>query len=356
VAVRAVGITALIETASLASGLPMAVVDARGRTVAARDDRPMIELDEEHLDATVIRRGLANGATLAVGPVHPQQQLLARFLIDRLVTAANAALHRDDARRPRGSGRTMAAEALLAQEPRDSADRRTAALALGLDPDGVFVVAVTTGGSEAVVSRLLGKLGPVYLAGSNNGRRASLIAVKRWAGADNLTSRVNELKRLWCATSGFTGATLALSAPSIGVTGLPQAAAEARFLATLQDQPSFSRRAASFASIDDIGAMRLLYQLRDSSELRQFVADALGPLEQRDKRGTLRATLREFLSSGGSHVQAASRLGIHRNTLAYRLRRIGEFVGKDVGDPGIWLTLHLALSASEMLSICSEDR
>ena len=90
---------------------------------------------------------------------------------------------------------------------------------------------------------------------------------------------------------------------------------------------------ASFDSIDDIGAFQLLYPLRDTSELRQFVSEALGTLERRDQRGTLRETLRAYLETGGSHADASHRLGIHRNTLAYRLRRIGELIGRDVGDP-----------------------
>jgi purine catabolism regulator len=109
------------------------------------------------------------------------------------------------------------------------------------------------------------------------------------------------------------------------------------------------RRAASFGSVDDLGAMGLLYQLRESTALRGFIAGALGALPNGDQRGTLRATLRAFLESGGSQVDASRRLGIHRNTLAYRLRRIGDLVGRDVADPRVWLTLYLALRASDML-------
>ena len=97
----------------------------------------------------------------------------------------------------------------------------------------------------------------------------------------------------------------------------------------------------------------MLYPLRETSELRQFVSEALGTLERRDQRGTLRDTLRAYLETGGSHADASNRLGIHRNTLAYRLRRIGELIGRDVGDPRTWLTLHLALWASELLESTS---
>ena len=140
------------------------------------------------------------------------------------------------------------------------------------------------------------------------------------------------------------------------VARLPAAAREAEFVATLQAQPRFPHRVASFDSIDDIGAFQLLYPLRESSELRQFVSEALGTLERRDHRGTLRETLRAYLETGGSHADASNRLGIHRNTLAYRLRRIGELIGRDVGDPRTWLTLHLALWASELLDVDADER
>jgi DNA-binding PucR family transcriptional regulator len=123
----------------------------------------------------------------------------------------------------------------------------------------------------------------------------------------------------------------------------------------MQARGQLAHQAASFASVTDVGALRLLYPLRDADELREFIAEALGALEARDRQGTLRETLRAFLESGGSHVEASGRLGIHRNTLAYRLRRIGELVGVDVADPAGWLTLHLALCASDMLRAIGDD-
>ena len=188
-------------------------------------------------------------------------------------------------------------------------------------------------------------LGTVHAAGLVNARRTSLVAARGRAGPESLLSRVGEVKRRWRDETGGTASTLAISAPASGVARLPAAAREAEFVATLQAQPRFPHRVASFDSIDDIGAFQLLYPLRESSELRQFVSEALGTLERRDHRGTLRETLRAYLETGGSHADASNRLGIHRNTLAYRLRRIGELIGRDVGDPRTWLTLHLALWA-----------
>jgi purine catabolism regulator len=170
-----------------------------------------------------------------------------------------------------------------------------------------------------------------------------------------LSDRVISIKKRWVRDHESSAAMLALSAPALGVASLPGATREAQFIATLQAQGELPRQAASFESVEDVGALRLLYHMRDSSELRNFVAEALGELENRDQRGTLKATLRAFLESGGSQVEASNRLGIHRNTLAYRLRRIGELVGRDVMDPQSWLTLHLAMRASQMMRAFSDE-
>jgi DNA-binding PucR family transcriptional regulator len=83
-------------------------------------------------------------------------------------------------------------------------------------------------------------------------------------------------------------------------------------------------------------------------ELATYVADALGALPGHDRRGTLRQTLLSYLETGGSHVAAAACLGIHRNTLAYRLKQIALLTGHDPNDPCKRLLLHLALLAASL--------
>jgi purine catabolism regulator len=355
--VKGGGIAVLVTLAAATSGLPLAVFDSRSRRLAAAPDDNLVECASPHPhESGLVCRALSYGATLVVGPLSPPQRLLARFLIDRVVAAANLALQRDESARPRGVRRAAAVRALLTRNHQRSSDQRAAALALGFDPDGLFLVAITSESGETGNARYLSALGAVHPAGDLDGHHLALIAVNRHGEADSLAARVLDVKQRWNATHQGKGSTLALSAPAIGVASLPRAAEEAQFVATLQKRERFPRRAASFDSIEDVGEMRLLYQLRDSNELRQFVADVLGTLEKRDRRGTLHETLREFLESGGSHVDASTKLGIHRNTLSYRLRRIGELVGKDVADPGTWLALHLALRASEMLDVQSDER
>jgi purine catabolism regulator len=355
-AVNRAGIGALVRSASEAAGLPIAVLDPNGKILTSWPERPLDALCAgPDAQRDEMRREIGREGTLVLGALRPEQRVIARFLVARIVAASEAALRRDEVARPRGPRRVEATQALLAGKDGSSSEQRAAALALGLDPDAVFLVAVSHGENEAGLVRALAPLGAIHPAGGANDLHAALVAANGRAASKSLAQRVAEIKRRWEADHAGDGATLAVSAPAFGVASLPNAAREADFVAKLQSQLALPKRAASFESVDDIGALRLLYQLRDSSELRQFVAEALGTLENRDQRGTLRATLRAFLESGGSQVDASHRLGIHRNTLAYRLRRIGELVGRDVADPGSWLTLHLALWASEMLEVFAKE-
>jgi sugar diacid utilization regulator len=307
-------------------------------------------------DVAEFTRGLLRGAALIVRAEQPEQAVVARFLIDRIIAAANAALQRDDAARPRGSQRAEATATLLAGSGGNVNDRRSTALSLGLDPDAVFFVAVSDIEDASTLTRALTPLGTAHHAGVSNGRLVALISEAKGAPSENVSGRLRDVTARWEREPETARRRLALSGPALGVANLSRAANEAEFVAAMQSTGDVPRRAASFASVDDLGAMGLLYHLRNSVELPGFVTETLGALPARDQRGMLRDTLRAFLESGGSQVDASQRLGIHRNTLAYRMRRIGELIGRDVADPTNWLTLHLALRASTMLEVMSDLR
>jgi hypothetical protein len=346
------GLSEVVQTTGDLSGLAIRVTDAQGRLLAAsRQDLVAPDGAPSPADEFQIERELPSGLSLILGSLRPEQRVVARFLVDRFAAAVTIAARQDEAIRPRGARRVEAIEALLAGRSASAREHREMALALGLDPDAVFFVAVSSEEDDATLTNALAPLGTVHAAGVVNGRRTSLVAANGRPGLEILLSRVASVKRRWEDDSEGVTSTLAISAPASGVAGVPAAAREAKFVAILQARPRFPHRAASFDAIDEIGAFQLLYPLRETTELRQFVSEALGTLEQRDQRGTLRDTLRVYLETGGSHANASHRLGIHRNTLAYRLRRIGQLIGRDVGDPRTWLTLHLALQASELLEV-----
>ena len=64
-----------------------------------------------------------------------------------------------------------------------------------------------------------------------------------------------------------------------------------------------------------------------------------------DSQGTLRATLEAWCAHDGQVQSCAQALGIHRNTLRYRLERIGELSGLDLNrlDQRLQLSLGLGL-------------
>ncbi|GAA0998462.1 helix-turn-helix domain-containing protein [Acrocarpospora macrocephala] len=91
---------------------------------------------------------------------------------------------------------------------------------------------------------------------------------------------------------------------------------------------------------DDLGVYRYLVKL-PHSELAALAAEA-APL------GELAATVECYLDHGGHVQETAAALGVHRQTLYYRLGRAAEATGLNLADGRDRLVLHLALKASHL--------
>jgi DNA-binding PucR family transcriptional regulator len=78
--------------------------------------------------------------------------------------------------------------------------------------------------------------------------------------------------------------------------------------------------------------------------MERFVREWLGALLNYDAiHGTqLVLTLREYLECGGSYDSSARALSVHRSTLKYRLKRIRDVSGHDLGIPDTQFNLQLA--------------
>jgi sugar diacid utilization regulator len=102
---------------------------------------------------------------------------------------------------------------------------------------------------------------------------------------------------------------------------------------------------------DDLGLYRLLANMADLSLVEAFVDDWVGSLIEYDtQRGAdLVATLTSYLENGGNYEATAQALAVHRNTLKYRLQRIREISGRDLGDPDTSFNLQLATRAWQVL-------
>lgn len=97
---------------------------------------------------------------------------------------------------------------------------------------------------------------------------------------------------------------------------------------------------------DDLGAGRLLLATADRREADRFVRDTLGALLDADDAGThdLFVTLQAFFECSRSARRSAEHLGVHENTVRYRLARIEEIIGLDIAADGdVQLAVQLAL-------------
>ena len=143
---------------------------------------------------------------------------------------------------------------------------------------------------------------------------------------------------------------IALSTPLPSIVDAPAGLREARFALDLRRGGAISQRVIDCASVDDLGLYEILYPLWGNPTLAAFEAALLGELEEYDRRrkAELIPTLEAYLSAGGALSEAATNLGIHRNTLSYRLQRIGELTGRDLGQSNERLVLQIALIARRM--------
>jgi sugar diacid utilization regulator len=104
--------------------------------------------------------------------------------------------------------------------------------------------------------------------------------------------------------------------------------------------------ALALLAADDLGAARLLLKPVDEAEADRFIRNSLGPLLHAESAAAdgLLSTVRVFFERGKSVRRSAKRLGVHENTIRYRLGRVSALTGLDVAtDADAQLTIQVAL-------------
>jgi sugar diacid utilization regulator len=126
-----------------------------------------------------------------------------------------------------------------------------------------------------------------------------------------------------------------------GVAGLRASAAEAG--AAIAAAKTAGRRNTAL-SFDAVGLRRMLVEWYASDTARRAVESILSPLDSLGpKRGeTAIKTLQAYLDNQGSLTKTAQALHLHRNAVAYRLKRILDVLDVDLEDPDERLILQLA--------------
>jgi sugar diacid utilization regulator len=175
-------------------------------------------------------------------------------------------------------------------------------------------------------------------------RRALLIAVLQ-AGADaqNLHQRLKQVR-------GDVAVSVGLGTVANGPAQIPRTYAEAiRALRVRERSPAPD----GGTDYSELGLYQILEDRERGGATDSFVRRWLGALIDYDtaRNTELVSTLAHFLDCGGNYDLAAGSLMIHRSTLRYRLRRIRDLGGLDLGDVDTRLNVHVATRAWHVLSV-----
>ncbi len=118
-----------------------------------------------------------------------------------------------------------------------------------------------------------------------------------------------------------------------------------------------AEEAAGVLAFEDTGSYRLLLSAmsEDRAELERFYAETIGRLVAYDDQyeTDLVQTLETFLDCDGNVAGSAQKLFTHRHTIRYRLERVREISGLDVGSSDGRERLGLGLKAMRVLGIAT---
>ena len=144
---------------------------------------------------------------------------------------------------------------------------------------------------------------------------------------------------------------------SVGIGNMAASVAElARSHVEARQALRLSRRAGTLSRVTSyrsLGAFRLLLEVQSPEALRAFVGEVLGPLlKYAESRDTpLLETLEALAAARWVRRAAARALGIHINSMSYRVERIEALAGLSLDDPETRVAIAIALRARTMLGM-----
>ncbi len=377
------GLDELVRALAAAIGGAVAVLSARGETIAAKVFRRRLpETAMDHVREEVRRRSAGAGSSSETGdfaPDHPE--IAGRSLVlpvsirgrgapqAWLVAARDAGGLGDFERLILQQAVTVVALELMRQRAMRDTERRLAGdvlaealtgklseaeLAVRLEPFGVSspaAVLVFASGdgpppprAEGDLDRHLADTGVSALVA---GRERLLCAV---IGAPDGVDTVAVAARAKEALAGEHGPLRAAASRSAPVGLLRRSFHEAR--CALEAVALANGSSPEVASYRDLGAFQLLLSLQDDEALRLYCDSVLSPLEHASGEygDELIRSLEAFIEQNGQWEKAARELYCHRHTLRYRIRRVEQLTGRDLSSARDRIEFWLALRARELVN------
>lgn len=362
------GLPEVVRAAAKALQMSLVVLDRAGAilAVAARssaDERALVEgargvrtMDLRVADDTV-------GELRLRGPREPAGALL------RLVTTLIAS-EVERLRAPERASQEAATSFLhgvLSGALTDPEELLAQAEGLGLEIDGGATVLVarahclapTEDGWRARVLAAAERGARAVVAGSvaahaDRDTPAAEVVVLVPGGDEEVASRTGEgvLRELEAGLPG-NSFTVGRSRVALDVTELHRAGNEALLAANVaegdEDHPTLA--------FEETGAYRLLLSAmsEDPAELQRFYSETVEPLVAYDEQyeTDLVQTVAAFLDNDGNVAGTAQKLFTHRHTIRYRLERVRELSGLDVGSTDGREKLSLGLKAMRVLGVAA---
>jgi sugar diacid utilization regulator len=250
------------------------------------------------------------------------------------------------------AGSSLAAELLTRCSDPEGVQRRADRLGVRLDaPRGVMLIAARAGSDEHVphfrtVAAAFQQAAPELTVHVTATSGAVAVLVDVPSGADDgefaadSRSTLEDVLRLLDPGGRLVAG---ISTVQAGADGYLAAYQEARQVVDCIRRLSGDEGPA-IVSADELGAGRVFLATSDETVVKSFAEQTLGELVADPSKSDLLATLRCFFENAGSIRRSADCLGVHENTIRYRLTRVEEVTGLAVThDPDSQVRARLSL-------------
>jgi sugar diacid utilization regulator len=361
------GLPEVVRAAAKALDASLAVTDAWGATLAVAARSPAEERSLLSQGKGVTSLPLRVADTI-VGTLHMHAKSEPSASMQRLLVTMIAS-EVERVRAPERASESAAADFLRSVLQRELTGRdelvgRARELALDVQEGASMIVArahaqtptdegwrgrvraVAERGARAVVSRSIAALS------ERDGIAGAEVLVLVPGGEEATAARAAEgiLREMEAGLAGYTFA-LGRSRIAEDPAELPRAASEALLAANVAEGAGDGVALA----FEQTGAYRLLLSTmsENPAELQRFYAETVEPLVAYDEQyeTELVRTLETFLEADGNVAGTAQRLFTHRHTIYYRLERVRELSGLDVGSSDGREKLSLGLKAMRVLGL-----
>jgi PucR family transcriptional regulator, purine catabolism regulatory protein len=360
------GLPAVTRAAAQALGASLALID---RSSAVLGVAASSQAEEKKLlsGADDVERSELRVADAIVGELRYRWRGDAASPIVTRMVSTLLALEVERSRSPEWASDEAAAafvRALLGRQVTDRGDIVARAAELGAAVErgaGVIVARAVPLTAQAgdwrgrvltVALRAVRSVGSGSVGALGEGETAEVVAIVP-AGEDGQLARAAQAleRELGAALSGF-GITVAHSRWTEDPVDLYRAGKEAELAANVAEAEG-----RTMLAFEATGAYRLLLPAmsEDPGELESFYQETLAPLAAYDEQyeTELTKTVETYLDNDGNVAQTAASLFTHRHTVRYRLERVKELTGHDIGSSEGREKLSLGLKAMRVLGIAS---